>query len=1047
MNRIGVTQKRDSLYLLSVFALVLAALFPAATPVQAVADSDAGAFSHHFSQVFPSWWPFLGPLGAPRERPLFQEADHFEFNTIATPQVAGQSFSVTITAKDAEGSTVTDYAGTAGLTDTTGTIAPTTTGSFSGGVWTGSVTITKAQSGVTITATDGAATGTSNGFTVDPAPLHHIVIRDASGGGGSEVGARTMSIYATLGVWAAGYDAHDNYREDLSVSWSLADGLGGSIQPPSGTSATFTPPASSDTGTIQATHSASGFTDKTGTITVQAPQLAISKKDAPDPVMPGQVLTYTIVYTNVGTAAAQNVRITETYDPNVSYVSANPAPDAANVWTQATLDPDAKSQIVVTVNVTEAIDPGASLINTVAVSALRLQETTTSATTVVTGTSNLTMTLDSSPNPVDAGDVLTYHVRYRNNGTARVNAATLQLYYDWPKDRVTFVGSNPEPTSGSDITSTWELKDLSIGEGGTIDVRVAVDDYVLDQETLWTYGTIWDKEPSFRYTPENTLVNAPALELIKSATPDPVFADDRLVYTLVYTNGGHATASGLAVTDAVPINTDFVSCEPSGCSRSGDIVTWSVGDLEPEAGATATMVVDVHRNVGRATTLTNTARVRVLETPNYSATAQIATTIVSSPSLELTISNGKSSVKAGENLEYVLTYRNNGSGTFENTTILATPPSSQYVEDVDCSPSTSCKQQGSQWRYDIGSLSGGESGTVRLFASVKDPLPVGARSIVASAIISAEFPGSSTASDSAEDKDEIATHPDLVVKAFYEDEMPWPGKYVTYTVHYSNIGHIATTGVVMTATRPPFSTFRKGASDICWEPQSGGRYTCKLGNLDYGDSGDPLFVVTLPNTPFTPEMTDFDAAFEIGDKGESGEDANPDSNVFEARLGVPNLVIRTIKAQPAIWSGGSGFLWAIIENRGTGTACGVYNPDGCTGFALDLFIDPQTPPVSYPIQEYGDCYVFVSPVEPGIRATAVISFTVLPRALWPNNGAGFCQATMLEEVWAKVDNWDPTQPPYPAGSGLVPESDEGDNVFGPFTPGMDIFLPIVMRSY
>jgi hypothetical protein len=95
--------------------------------------------------------------------------DHFGFNDISSPQTAGTSFSVTITALDSSGNTVTSYSGTPTLTYSAGSISPSSaTGGFSGGVWTGSVTVTVAGAGVIISATDGSYTGTSNSFTVNP---------------------------------------------------------------------------------------------------------------------------------------------------------------------------------------------------------------------------------------------------------------------------------------------------------------------------------------------------------------------------------------------------------------------------------------------------------------------------------------------------------------------------------------------------------------------------------------------------------------------------------------------------------------------------------------------------------------------------------------------------------------------------------------------------------------------------------------------------------------------------------------------------------------
>jgi uncharacterized repeat protein (TIGR01451 family) len=273
--------------------------------------------------------------------------------------------------------------------------------------------------------------------------------------------------------------------------------------------------------------------------------------------------------------------------------------------------------------------------------------------------------------------------------------------------------------------------------------------------------------------------------------------------------------------------------------------------------------------------------------------------------------------------------------------------------------------------------------------------------------------------------------------------MPQPGKQVTYDVTYDNRGHIASTNVELEAISPPNSAFIPQLSDSCWVPQDEGRFSCHLDELGFGDQGSAVFVVTLPDAPFTPDMTDFDASFAIRDDGRSGEDDNPGNNTFMAPLGVPNLKIGAVVAEHPIWAGHPGRLFVSVFNAGSGFACGVYNPYGCTDFALDLFLDPATPPVSYPIEEYGDCYVFVDPIGPGQSRTAVVTFTSDPGLL---NRSGFCASRVLEEIWLKVDNWDPAQPPYPAEFGLVPESNEGDNVSGPYSRGPALFLPVFIHS-
>ena len=76
--------------------------------------------------------------------------NEFVFSSITNPQTAGTPFSITITAKDANGNTVSSYNGTNTLTVSLGSISPTNTTAFTAGVWTGSVTLSQAGPGISI---------------------------------------------------------------------------------------------------------------------------------------------------------------------------------------------------------------------------------------------------------------------------------------------------------------------------------------------------------------------------------------------------------------------------------------------------------------------------------------------------------------------------------------------------------------------------------------------------------------------------------------------------------------------------------------------------------------------------------------------------------------------------------------------------------------------------------------------------------------------------------------------------------------------------------
>ncbi len=146
--------------------------------------------------------------------------NQFVFSSVGT-QTAGTSFSITVTAEDAYGKTITSYTGINTLSVSTGTISPTSTGAFSSGVWTGTVTVTGAGSGVTISTSGSGMSGTSGGFTVNPSVLNHFTFSTISS-------PQIASYYITVTVTAE--DAYGNTVTSYTGTPSLTYSAG-SISP------------------------------------------------------------------------------------------------------------------------------------------------------------------------------------------------------------------------------------------------------------------------------------------------------------------------------------------------------------------------------------------------------------------------------------------------------------------------------------------------------------------------------------------------------------------------------------------------------------------------------------------------------------------------------------------------------------------------------------------------------------------------------------------------------------------------------------------------
>ncbi len=202
---------------------------------------------------------------------------NFIFNTISSPQTAGTAFSITITAEDSSGNTVTSYTGTNTLTVSSGTISPTGTGAFVAGVWTGSVTLTKSGTGISISTTGGGKSGTSGTFTVNAGALSKFVFSTISS---PQTAGTSFSVTITA------EDQYGNTVTGYASSTALTETGGGAGGTVSTTPVTFTNGA----------YSGNVYVIKSGTgVTVTATYGSASSASNTFTVNPSALASFTMI--------------------------------------------------------------------------------------------------------------------------------------------------------------------------------------------------------------------------------------------------------------------------------------------------------------------------------------------------------------------------------------------------------------------------------------------------------------------------------------------------------------------------------------------------------------------------------------------------------------------------------------------------------------------------------------------------------------------------------------------------------------------------------
>ena len=118
------------------------------------------------------------------------------------------------------------------------------------------------------------------------------------------------------------------------------------------------------------------------------------------------------------------------------------------------------------------------------------------------------------------------------------------------------------------------------------------------------------------------------LSVAKSDSPDPVSKGTQLTYSILITNNGPGTATGVQLTDTLPASVQFVSAASTAgsCAQAGSMVACNLGDLSNGASVTIAIIV-TPKKTG---TISNTAQVSSSspdpETANNTAIEQ--TTVV-----------------------------------------------------------------------------------------------------------------------------------------------------------------------------------------------------------------------------------------------------------------------------------------------------------------------------------------------------------------------------------------------------------------------------------
>ncbi len=427
------------------------------------------------------------------------------------------------------------------------------------------------------------------------------------------------------------------------------------------------------------------------TTTVGVLRVAIEKRAWPDPVHPGEWLTYTLMITNEGAPLAGLV-VSDEVPVGTTFLSCAGAPcrevDGTVTWGPDSLAVSSTAIYTLVVTVSPDLAHGDAVVNArygVQVEGLPFQAGPPVTTSVVAPL--LTLAKEALSGSVSLGSLLTYTLVVSNAGEATAGLVVT--------DRVPvgalFAGCAGAPCALQGDEVAWGPMALGPGERRVLTLVVTVaTDYAGETMVNADYGA---RAPWARWTagaPVVVTVTRPVLLLSKSVLPQRVYPGEQLYYTIRVTNTGEP-AQSVRVTDRLPANTSFLdcgcalhpaasgalspldggSCPGAICTLDGDQVVWQVPTM-PGGGSYLwlTLVVSVVTELASGTVITNAQYgVSAAGVPELWGSRPV-TAQISRPELHLSKTAWPSPAIAGGLLTYTLRVRNDGD-----------PANSTFVED------------------------------------------------------------------------------------------------------------------------------------------------------------------------------------------------------------------------------------------------------------------------------------------------------------------------------------------------------------------------------
>ncbi|MBB2987761.1 DUF7507 domain-containing protein [Terracoccus luteus] len=605
------------------------------------------------------------------------------------------------------------------------------------------------------------------------------------------------------------------------------------------------------------------------------------------PARAGDVIEYTMAFTNTGDDNAVNSVVEDALPPNSTYVpgslsvlagagtgaKTDAAGDdqaeyvaatrqvrfrvgtGANATSGGVLSNGGTTRLRFQVTVDTAasgttLSNSGNLVYTAATIGTRYTYQTADASTPVATRADLSLTKTTAQTAVVAGNTVTYTLRAANSGPT---AATDVVVTDTLPSGATLVSSTPSQgaCTPSGQTLTCAVGTVPNGAAATVTVVVRVP----SGSTATTVTNVADVSSSTSdpdttnnrasvTTPVTRAADVSLTKTVSTATPAP---GTTVTYTLTARNNGLSDAVDAVVTDTLPTAFQALTATTTAgsCTVTGNGISCAVGTLAPGATATVQVTARVDSGFSGGGALVNRAQVQSSTpdpTPANNTAAVTVTPTAAVTDIQVAKETLTSPVVAGGPVAYRVTLTNAGPSVARTVTLTDALPSTFSGVTATTSLGT-CTVAGTTVSCTVDPLPTGSSVVVTVNA-VLSPTATGTVANTASATSATTDP--TPGNNAATVTDTVTTAADLDLD---KGATPVPvvnGQDVTYTLRVRNLGPSTSRGVVLTDPVPAPLVFRSAAPSQGSCTQSGGTVTCLLGDVPLGATATVTVVAAVP---------------------------------------------------------------------------------------------------------------------------------------------------------------------------------------------------------